>query len=443
VISLLRFADAVQQKWLQNAENVHSLKHIFRVKMQSRYLSPLMCKGMRCTGCPVTPRAVLSGFQAYVAKQHRVVGFAPDVTTSTSGAAESHQSFPWNGYRLPLHYVSPYMVRIGTRGAPGSGVRFSSSRSVDGGQGEGQDKEALEEELASRTRIWTVPNALTALRIVASPGIAWLISTGQFQAAFYSLWFAGALDWADGLIARKFKGQASLLGSFLDPLADKVLVACTGLSMAFAGVLHPALIFVVVGRDVLLVAGSLMYRYHNRSKDEKFFSLSNVSYKVEPSFLSKINTTLQIGLVVTAIAQAAWPQFSFASLDLASMPLDAASLIPESWFPSSPAAASSIEAVATNAAPVARPTVLPLTLKPVVDCLSWVVGGTTIWTGLDYLFRGGFGKLKLAAQASSHYKRAGELLSQAQGRAQQQLSSIASKAKGKDGTSQPPQPPTV
>lgn len=265
-----------------------------------------------------------------------------------------------------------------------------------------------------------------------SPYIAWLLSTGQNKEAFFSLFFAGALDWADGLVARKFKGQASLLGSFLDPLADKTLVACAGLSLAFSGLLSPALVFVVVGRDALLVVGSLIYRYKHRSQGEPFFSLQKVTFKVEPSQLSKANTALQLLLVVTAIASAAWPQFALGSVELASLPFDnSVSWIPDSWWPSHEAATTSGTETAGGAgagggAASMRPSVLPITLKPVVDSLSWLVGGTTIATGLDYLFRGGFGKLKLSgkaaaasAAAAAATKRAGELFSQAQGKAQQ------------------------
>jgi phosphatidylglycerophosphate synthase len=255
------------------------------------------------------------------------------------------------------------------------------------------------------------------LRIALSPYVAYMIGVGQYEAAVYTLGFAGALDWADGFIARRIKGQASVLGSFLDPLADKVLVGCTGLSLAFAGALHPALVFVVVGRDVLLVAGSLLYRAHTRTASEPFFSLARVSYKVEPTLISKVNTTLQIGLVVMALGSLAWPH---AGLTLAA---DTAALLPE-WLqaatlplPTLPveaaadaAAASSVDAAQAAAAPAGaglpastRPAVgggfRLLTLTPAVTSLSWLVGGTTIWSGLDYLFREGFGQFKLRLAA--------------------------------------------
>jgi phosphatidylglycerophosphate synthase len=250
------------------------------------------------------------------------------------------------------------------------------------------------------------------LRVALSPYVAYKIGVGEYEAAVFTLAFAGALDWADGYIARRVKGQASVLGSFLDPLADKVLVGCTGLSLAFAGALHPALVFVVVGRDVLLIAGSLLYRAHTRTASEPFFSLARVTYKVEPTLISKVNTTLQLGLVVTALGSLAWPHAGLA------LSADTAALLPE-WLqaatlplPPLPveavadaAAASSVEAARAAAEPAGAslPSPAPasdregrrlLTLTPAVTSLSWLVGGTTIWSGLDYLFREGFGQFK-------------------------------------------------
>ena len=61
-------------------------------------------------------------------------------------------------------------------------------------------------------------------RIVAAPYLAHLIINGNFLAAGGLFVYAGATDFLDGYIARNFKNQASSLGSFLDPLSDKILV---------------------------------------------------------------------------------------------------------------------------------------------------------------------------------------------------------------------------
>ena len=61
-------------------------------------------------------------------------------------------------------------------------------------------------------------------RIVAAPYIAQNIISGNFPLACGLFVYAGATDFLDGYIARNFKNQSSSLGSFLDPLSDKILV---------------------------------------------------------------------------------------------------------------------------------------------------------------------------------------------------------------------------
>ena len=70
---------------------------------------------------------------------------------------------------------------------------------------------------------------------------------------------AGASDWLDGYVAKRFK-QESVLGSYLDPLADKTVIFCVIGALGWAGTLSPAVVTVLIGRDVLLVTGGLMQR---------------------------------------------------------------------------------------------------------------------------------------------------------------------------------------
>ena len=65
---------------------------------------------------------------------------------------------------------------------------------------------------------------MTAMRMALGPVAGALIVSGRLPEAVITMAVAGFLDWADGVWARRFNAQ-SLLGSFLDPLADKVGVA--------------------------------------------------------------------------------------------------------------------------------------------------------------------------------------------------------------------------
>ena len=104
------------------------------------------------------------------------------------------------------------------------------------------------------TRIWTVPNALSLLRLVGIPFYAWLIlGAGNLAAAFLVLAIAGATDWLDGYLARRLQ-QYSRLGELLDPLADRLYIAVTILCLALVELIPWWLVAVLVARDLVLVA---------------------------------------------------------------------------------------------------------------------------------------------------------------------------------------------
>ena len=100
---------------------------------------------------------------------------------------------------------------------PASNQRTCLSTSVICRNAETSDRER-------KDRIVTIPNLLCVSRIAAAPYISHLIINGNFPMACGVFMYAGATDFLDGYIARNFKNQASSLGSFLDPLSDKILV---------------------------------------------------------------------------------------------------------------------------------------------------------------------------------------------------------------------------
>ncbi len=71
-------------------------------------------------------------------------------------------------------------------------------------------------------RIFTIPNILDFIRILSAPVIMWLIINGYRDASLIVLGIAVTTDLFDGFIARKLN-QISKLGSYMDPIADKLL----------------------------------------------------------------------------------------------------------------------------------------------------------------------------------------------------------------------------
>ncbi|XP_062160953.1 cardiolipin synthase (CMP-forming), mitochondrial [Alnus glutinosa] len=155
-----------------------------------------------------------------------------------------------------------------------------------------------------------LPNFISMTRLLSGPVLGWMITNKWYSSAMVALAISGATDWLDGYVARKMRIN-SVVGSYLDPLADKVLIGCVALAMVHKDLLHPGLVGLVVLRDVFLVGGAVYQRASSLGWEWKsgfdFFNLDGTCpQKVEPLFLSKVNTVLQLVLVAAALLQ---PEF--------------------------------------------------------------------------------------------------------------------------------------
>lgn len=154
---------------------------------------------------------------------------------------------------------------------------------------------------------FNLPNLISLGRLVSGPFLGWMIVNEMYLPAFIGLGISGASDWLDGFVARRM-GINSLIGSYIDPLADKVLIGCVAVAMVDKGLLHPGLVALVVLRDVALVGGAFYKRASsldwNWKSLHEFFNIDGMRpEKVEPLFLSKINTVFQLVLVAAALLQ--------------------------------------------------------------------------------------------------------------------------------------------
>lgn len=101
-------------------------------------------------------------------------------------------------------------------------------------------------------RVLTVPNLLSALRLLGVPVFLWLILGPQADGwAVVLLAVSGFTDWLDGVIARRWN-QVSRIGQLLDPLADRLYILATLLGLGIRGIVPWWLLGVIVARDVIL-----------------------------------------------------------------------------------------------------------------------------------------------------------------------------------------------
>lgn len=138
-----------------------------------------------------------------------------------------------------------------------------------------------------------IPNSITILRLILIPPIIFSLLFDRYKLAFSLFCIAGFTDAIDGYLARKFH-WISRWGSMVDPLADKLLMAMTFLTLGYIHVVPLWLLITVVLRDVIIVSGGVAYH------------LLIGTYEFKPSLISKCNTFLQIMLIILLMFQLAF-----------------------------------------------------------------------------------------------------------------------------------------
>lgn len=141
-----------------------------------------------------------------------------------------------------------------------------------------------------------IPNAISMMRIALVIPILWLIAQDHYLPALLLFLLAGFSDGVDGFLAKRY-GWRSRLGALLDPIADKLLIAGVFVMLVLAGLIPVWLAVIVIVRDVVIVGGATAYNFLVRP------------VQGEPTRISKLNTALELLLVLFVLCRAAlgWP----------------------------------------------------------------------------------------------------------------------------------------
>ena len=99
--------------------------------------------------------------------------------------------------------------------------------------------------------LWTVPNALTLLRIFLVPILVVFILTKYEVVGLFVFLAASFTDWLDGHLARR-RGEVTTLGQLLDPLADKLLICAAFISLVELGLAPAWMVVIIVGRELAI-----------------------------------------------------------------------------------------------------------------------------------------------------------------------------------------------
>ena len=141
-----------------------------------------------------------------------------------------------------------------------------------------------------------LPNAISLMRIVLVVPILMYIVDGRFGLALFLFFVAGFSDGVDGFLAKRFDWHTRI-GALLDPIADKLLVGGTYITLVVIGMIPAWLAALVVVRDVVIIGGAAAYNFFVKPVEG------------EPTRISKLNTALQLLFVVFVLSNAGfgWP----------------------------------------------------------------------------------------------------------------------------------------
>ena len=111
------------------------------------------------------------------------------------------------------------------------------------------------------SRVLTVPNLLSFLRLLLVPVFFVLIISGNTFLALLVLVFSSLSDYLDGVIARRF-GQVTRLGQLLDPAADRLFIFAALAGLTISQIVPWWFVAIVVGRDVMLLVIGIVLANH-------------------------------------------------------------------------------------------------------------------------------------------------------------------------------------
>ena len=172
--------------------------------------------------------------------------------------------------------------------------------------------------------------------------VGYLIITSQPIPALALFTYCGLTDGLDGYLARRLHSQ-TVLGTVIDPMADKALMTICTVSLAYTAILPLWLAVIILGRDVALSFTAFYYRYISLPPPKtmaRYWDFSLPSAEVHPTEISKWNTLFQLCLIGAAMTMPVLPD-----------------AVVGAWY-----------------------------LGEGFEWMQYFVAGTTVWSGMSYLW---------------------------------------------------------
>jgi cardiolipin synthase len=129
-----------------------------------------------------------------------------------------------------------------------------------------------------------IPNFLSLLRIILVPVFVIFLIQTEYDKALITFAVAGLTDALDGTLARLLKCQTRL-GAFLDPIADKLLLVTSFVSLALFGLIPGWLAVIVISRDFIILLGIAI------------LTMMSIVYEIKPAVVGKMTTAFQVATI--------------------------------------------------------------------------------------------------------------------------------------------------
>jgi cardiolipin synthase len=133
-----------------------------------------------------------------------------------------------------------------------------------------------------------IPNFLSLTRIILVPVFVIFLIQDEYYNALIVFVIAGLTDALDGAMARLLNAQ-TILGAYLDPIADKLLLSTSFVTLAILGIIPSWLTVIVISRDFIILLGIAI------------LSLMSVPLEIKPAVIGKATTALQLGTIFFAL----------------------------------------------------------------------------------------------------------------------------------------------
>ncbi|CAJ1965553.1 unnamed protein product [Cylindrotheca closterium] len=222
------------------------------------------------------------------------------LTGIAKASKELHRILQHRGARK-IACVVPSRRQLSSKNNNNNNSNNNNNNNNNNDHNDGKEGTEEKEQASVWEQLQSPPNIITLTRIASTPVLAYWITSEQYVWAVWGCALAGLSDALDGHLAKTYD-WGTTVGTYLDPMADKIMVNSLAISLWYTTVLPTPLITVWAMKDIGLMSGTAWMLYKNYNSVNIFTtSLASKPLEVHPSKIGKLNTALQFATLGVGI----------------------------------------------------------------------------------------------------------------------------------------------